>query len=77
MVGILLLLVLEPLSEDALYFQYQNGNRDNWKAAFQLIEQDKVDGDIVVVSEPLVGNYYLEETTAGIEFIRSQRLRRL
>lgn len=66
-VGILLLLVLEPLSEDALYFQYQNGNRDNWKAAFQLIEQDKADGDIVVVSEPLVGNYYLEETTAGIE----------
>jgi len=34
--GRLMILILEPLSEDYLYYSTQNGNRDNWKAAFNI-----------------------------------------
>lgn len=64
--GIFLLALLEPLSEDFLYFQYQHGNRDNWKAAFNYIKANKEPGDIVVVSNHLLGNFYMQEQTINI-----------
>jgi hypothetical protein len=66
LVGILLVMVLEPLSEDFLYHQYQSGNRDNWKAAFELIEDNIWPEDRVVVTEPLLGDYYMAAETVGI-----------
>jgi hypothetical protein len=65
--GVFLILLLEPLSEDLLYFLYQNGNRDDWKAAFQRIEEEALAGDLVVVTEPLLGDYYLNHEVMGIE----------
>ncbi len=62
----LLILLLAPLAENVLYYKYQNGNRDNWKGAFALVKQQKKAGDLVVVSDVLIGNYYLKEETIGI-----------
>jgi mannosyltransferase len=61
--GVLTLLILAPLSEDILYFQYQNGNRDNWKAAFEYIESHREVGDIVFSQNPDVSNFYLDGDT--------------
>jgi len=58
--GILLILLVYPLGENVLYYQYQNGNRDNWKGAFELVDKLKEPGDIVVVTEQRIGDYYLE-----------------
>jgi len=72
--GVLLILLVQPLSEDLLYFQYQNGNRDDWKAAFQRIEQDALAEDLVVVTEPLLGSYYLDREVIGIESLEIEAI---
>jgi mannosyltransferase len=65
-VGTLIFLLLDPLGENMLYYRYQNGNRDNWKAAFELIKERKKDGDLVVAANPDLGDYYLQERTIGL-----------
>jgi 4-amino-4-deoxy-L-arabinose transferase-like glycosyltransferase len=72
--GPLLLLVVTLLAEDALYFKYQNGNRDDWKGAFAYVQQHKAADDWVVVSNPELGNYYLQEETYSWESIDINRL---
>jgi mannosyltransferase len=65
-VGILVVLFGAPLSEDALYFAFQHGNRPDWRSAYQVIAQRKLDSDIVATAWPNVGRYYLD---AGIVWI--------
>lgn len=59
--GVLLILLLFPMGENVLYYQYQNGNRDDWKGAFELVNELKEPGDMVIVTEQLMGDYYLED----------------
>lgn len=72
--GVLLLLVLEPVSEDILYYRYQNGNRDDWKGAFAFIERHKQPGDLVVAGNPAVGEYYLGHRPLGMQSVKPQDL---
>ena len=65
--GALMLLILAPLSEDILYFQYQNGNRDNWKAAMNYVETQRQDGDIVVSANTDISDLYLDEQTLSLD----------
>lgn len=58
--GVLLILLLEPMGEVMLYYRYQNGNRDDWKTAFALVNRLKEPGDQVVVTNPRLGDYYTE-----------------
>jgi 4-amino-4-deoxy-L-arabinose transferase-like glycosyltransferase len=58
-VSILLLLMLEPLSQNFLYYRYQNGNRDDWKGAIALVERHRQEGDVVAVAHSDIGKYYL------------------
>jgi hypothetical protein len=39
--GVLMILVLTALSEDVLYYRYQNGNREDWRPAIEFVEQNK------------------------------------
>lgn len=55
------LLAGDYLSQDILYYQYQNGFRMDWKGAFALVQQQRADGDLIVTSRPKVGNYYMGE----------------
>ena len=59
--GVLLVLLMFPMGENVLYYQYQNGNRDDWKGAFQLVNERRQPGDLVIVTEPGMGDYYLDE----------------
>ena len=58
--GVLLILMVFPMGENVLYYQYQNGNRDDWKGALELVNKLREPGDIVVVTEQRIGDYYLE-----------------
>jgi uncharacterized membrane protein len=58
--GVLAILIAFPMGENVLYYQYQNGNRDDWKGAFELVEKLKKPGDIVIVTEEGMAQYYLE-----------------
>ena len=59
--GVLLILIAFPMGENVLYYQYQNGNRDDWKGAFKLVEKLKEPGDMVIVTEERMAQYYLED----------------
>jgi len=65
--GVLLILLLGSLSEDWLYFRYQHGNRDDWKAAFSFIEKQRQPGDFIISAKPEVAAYYLGEKVPGFQ----------
>ena len=58
--GLIAILIFTSLSQDALYFTYQNGNRDNGRAAYTFIRENWQQNDLVVSSDPEVGDYYME-----------------
>jgi mannosyltransferase len=67
--GVLVLLLVDPLSQDVLYYQYQNGNRPNWKEAFSIVEQHKIEGDLFSATRPEVGTYYLNQEVEWVNNI--------
>ncbi|HJW90473.1 MAG TPA: glycosyltransferase family 39 protein [Anaerolineales bacterium] len=73
-IGALLLLVVEPLSEDILYYRYQNGNRDDWKSALAFIDRVKDPMDKVVVTNTMLAEYYLKKPTIDINAINVEEL---
>jgi 4-amino-4-deoxy-L-arabinose transferase-like glycosyltransferase len=73
-VGVLAILLFASLSEDVLYFTYQNGNRDNWKAAFAYVAEREAAGDLIVVANPALARYYLHENIISMERADVERL---
>ncbi len=78
--GFIAILLVTPVSEDALYFASQNGNREDGRAAYGYIRENFQPGDLVVSSDPEVGDYYMgartlpmSEMATGI-FKRYQRV---
>lgn len=59
--GIALLLVADAFSQDFLYFNFQNGNREDFRGAFEVIAGEKQPDDMVVSGWPEIGSYYLDE----------------
>ena len=74
--GVLAILLLGSLSEDWLYFRYQHGNRDNWKAAFSFIDKQRHPDDLIVSANPDVGAYYLGEKVPGFKHLNLGDLER-
>ncbi len=72
--GLLMILVFTAASEDALYYLYQHGNRDNWKAAFEFIGEEKAPDDLVVSANPALGQYYLGEEVLGMANLDVQQI---
>ena len=64
--GTLSFLLLQPIAEDVLYYRFQNGNRDDWKTAFELIDKEKQDGDLIVTAYPELTDFYLQEQTIDL-----------
>ena len=59
--GVALVLVADAISQDVLYYTFQNGNREDFKSAFSVVREEKQAGDLVVAGRPEVGAYYLGE----------------
>jgi hypothetical protein len=57
--GALLILIVHPLQEDAMYYLHQNGNRDNWKAAFSYVQQHMQPSDKAASANRALTQYYL------------------
>jgi hypothetical protein len=66
--GLVILLFITLIQEDYSYFQYQNGNRPDWKAAFEFIESEKQPGEIVLSANRELADYYTQEKTKSLEF---------
>jgi uncharacterized membrane protein len=72
--GVLLLLFLDPLSENVLYYEYHKGNREDYRAAFELIRDSKAQGDLVVTNKPELAHYYLGEAPTGMALLARGRI---
>lgn len=68
-IGAVLILLAMPMTDNFLYYNYQNGNRDNWKEAFELISARMNDGDKVITSNRALADYYLEAETIGMQSV--------
>ena len=66
-VGVLLLLLVDPFSQNVLYYGFQNGNREDFKSAFALVQQQRTPEDTLVSTRPLVGTYYTGEEVISSE----------
>jgi hypothetical protein len=64
--GVLVLLVIASLAELLLYYEFQNGNRPDWKYAFAVVSQNQQEGDLVFATRPEVGEYYLSESVRNV-----------
>ncbi|MHB1131369.1 MAG: glycosyltransferase family 39 protein [Chloroflexota bacterium] len=58
--GVVAILAAESLSEDALYYQYQHGNRFNYRAAFGYVQARAQPDELVLSTAPEVGKFYLK-----------------
>jgi hypothetical protein len=72
--GVFIFLVFNSLSQNFLYYAYQNGNRPDWKGAFSLVESQKNEGDRIATNVPEVGEYYLDEKPDYINDLESDEI---
>ena len=55
------LLIIVLLSQNYLYYQYENGGRPKWREAFDFVQLQMQPTDKIVLSEPRMGVFYLPE----------------
>jgi hypothetical protein len=60
-IGVLLLLVADAVSQQVLYYGYQNGNREDYRAAYLQAKEQKNPGEMVVTGWLELGEYYVGE----------------
>ena len=60
-VGVVALLIAGPLSEDGLYYLDQNGNRWDYRSAYDLVRERMQPGDLIFASSPEMGVFFLPD----------------
>jgi 4-amino-4-deoxy-L-arabinose transferase-like glycosyltransferase len=73
-IGIVLLVLGTSMSENVLYFRFQEGNRDNWKAAYEYISQHKRADDLIITENIDVGRYYLKDRVKGFHNFEQEEI---
>lgn len=72
--GVLLVLVMTSLGEVFLYYQYQHGNRPDWKGAFLTVQQKMNTEDLIVATRPELGIFYLKQDVTYINSVSNHVL---
>ena len=72
--GVLAVLLMTSLSQDVLYYRFQNGNRDDWRGAVEIVESRMEPGDWVISSAPNVASYYLDAPVMSMDNLDLQLL---
>jgi mannosyltransferase len=72
--GVLLIMLLMPMADNMLYFFYQNGNRDNWKAAVEFVATNMEPGDQVAAVDRHLLEYYLQDRAIDMHFLEQAGL---
>jgi mannosyltransferase len=72
--GVLLIMLIAPMADNLLYFVYQNGNRDNWKAALEFVACEMDNEDQVVVVNVQLAEYYLKRRAIDMHFLEKEGL---
>lgn len=64
--GVVLVLLMTSLSEVFLYYQYQHGNRPDWRGALLVVRERMSAEDLIVATRPELGRFYLKQDVAYI-----------
>jgi hypothetical protein len=64
--GVILLFVVGPIFENATYFRGQQGRRPDWDSVYTFIEQEKLEGDVVIATKYKLAHYYLDQDVLSI-----------
>jgi mannosyltransferase len=67
--GVLMIFLFGSIGDIYLYYQFQNGNRPNWRDAYRYVERNIKSGDMVYTTGYPLGEYYLP--TANNRYINS------
>jgi mannosyltransferase len=67
--GVVLVLFADAASQNVLYYGFQNGNRENFKDAFAMVQERGLPTDHVVSTRPEIAAHYL-----GVQAIDSNRI---
>ena len=59
-ISILVVLLVDAMGSNLLYFHTNNGNRRDWRQAFAIVSENIQEDDIVVSTWPVLGDYYLK-----------------
>jgi hypothetical protein len=73
-IGIFALLVADAAGSHLMYYQFNHGNRLEWRAALQLIQDRKLDGEAVISTRSLLASYYLDESVTDLRFLSPEAL---
>ncbi|MCA9927855.1 MAG: glycosyltransferase family 39 protein [Anaerolineales bacterium] len=68
-VGAFVILLAVSVSDNVLYYQFQHGNRDNWKDAFALVSSQYQEGDQIITANRALADYYLGKETLGMQSV--------
>jgi uncharacterized membrane protein len=71
--GVFFLLIAAAAGEDYLYFNYQNGNRPDWRTAFEFIRTNQLPGDRIFSSDTDMADYYLREKSGTLQIFDFNR----
>jgi mannosyltransferase len=64
--GVIALVLVTFMGENFLYFGDQQGSRPNWREAYNYIEANKSDRDLIASTRSQIGEYYLEGRNVSI-----------
>jgi hypothetical protein len=64
--GLLALVVSNALMLDFLYYHYENGNRRDWRGAFDVVRDGRATDDLVYSSDWVAGRYYMDTDVHSI-----------
>jgi 4-amino-4-deoxy-L-arabinose transferase-like glycosyltransferase len=63
---VLAVLLLGALSQCFLYYTFESGDRSNWRAAFDIVRQEKLANDAIWSTYPELGAYYLDQDVESV-----------
>lgn len=72
--SVIILILMDPVSQDMLYFNFQNGNRPDWKGAFTYISRNELESESVFTTRPELGSYYLNREVVSINQIKPEEI---
>ena len=65
-IGALLLLIADASGVHLMYYQLNEGNRPEWRRAFEYVAEHAKEGDIIVSPVPEVGSYYTNQDVISL-----------
>ncbi|MFW6062875.1 MAG: glycosyltransferase family 39 protein [Chloroflexota bacterium] len=74
---VLILPLLHAILADTLYYAFQDGHRNNWKAVVDAVADYPDSPNLIVTSSPTLASYYLPEQTFSPQHIGDVSLEQL